>query len=527
MSNVLSEEHKQQVLALGRMGWSLRRIERDTGTNRDTAARYLREAGIAVKKPGRPSKQTAKPAISAAEVPPDSTAPDSKPANMATPDPSPAKPPSPSTCELFRDTIEEALARGRNAKAIWQDMVDYHSFTGSYQSVKRFVRKLAGSTAPDARAVIVTPPGEEAQVDYGTGPLVRDPQSGKYRRTRLFVLTLGFSRKCVRLLSFQSSSRIWAELHEKAFRKLGGVPKILVLDNLSEGVKKTDFYDPKLNPVYRDVLAHYGACALPCRVNDPDRKGKVERGVGHAKNTPLKGQRFESLQEAQAYLDRWEENWADTRIHGTTKRQVAAMFAEEKPALLPLPLEPFRYYQFGERRVHLDGCVEVEAAYYSAPPRWIGRSVHTQWNERFVRLIDPLNGQLLREHLRHSRGTHCIHEEDRSPRTPLSTRQLLDRARKAGPSMGTFCQILFDHDGQVAIRRVQGVMAMAKRYGTATTDEACKLALEMGVHQYPFVRKYLEKNGALTNALQQVDPIIRQLDLYRDLIAEKTKESTE
>lgn len=93
--------------------------------------------------------------------------------------------------------------------------------------------------------------------------------------------------------------------------------------------------------------------------------------------------------------------------------------------------------------------------------------------------------------------------------------------------MGTFCQILFDHDGQVAIRRVQGVMAMAKRYGAATTDEACKLALEMGVHQYPFVRKYLEKNGALTNALQQVDPIIRQLDLYRDLIAEKTKEPTE
>ena len=304
MSNVLSEAHKQQVLALGRMGWSLRRIERDTGINRDTAARYLREAGIAVKKPGPPSKQTAKPAISPAEVTPDPTAPDSKPANMATPDPSPAKPPSPSNCEPFRDTIEEALSRGRNAKAIWQDMVDYHSFTGSYQSVKRFVRKLAGSIAPDARAVIVTPPGEEAQVDYGTGPLVRDPQSGKYRRTRLFVLTLGFSRKCVRLLSFQSSSRIWAELHEKAFRKLGGVPKILVLDNLSEGVKTPDFYDPKLNPVYRDVLAHYGACALPCRVNDPDRKGKVERGAGHAKNTPLKGQRFESLQEAQAYLDR-------------------------------------------------------------------------------------------------------------------------------------------------------------------------------------------------------------------------------
>jgi transposase len=134
--------------------------------------------------------------------------------------------------------------------------------------------------------------------------MVRDPHSGRYRRTRLFVLTLGYSRKCIRLLTFQSSTRIWVELHEQAFRKLGGATKTVVLDNLGEGVLKPDIYDPALNPLYRDVLAHYGAVALPCRVADPDRKGKVERGVGHAKNTPLKGQRFESLEEAQAYLDR-------------------------------------------------------------------------------------------------------------------------------------------------------------------------------------------------------------------------------
>ena len=525
MSNVLSEEEKQKILALGRMGWSVRRIARETGIYRDTAARYLREASIAVRKPGRPGNETAKPAISAAGVTTDSTPANSKPAIRVTPDSSLGKPSTPSNCEPFRDIIEEALTRGRNAKAIWQDLVDDHSFTGSYQSVKRFVRRHGGPDTPDARAIILTPPGEEGQVDYGTGPLVRDPSSGKYRRTRLFVLTLGFSRKCVRLLCFQSSARTWSELHEKAFRRLGGTPKVLVLDNLGEGVIKPDFYDPAINPVYRDVLAHYGACALPCRVNDPDRKGKVERGVGHAKQTPLKGQRFETLEAAQAYLDRWEENWADTRIHGTTKRQVAVMFAEEKPALQPLPLEPFRYYQFGERRVHLDSCVEVEAAYYSAPPRWIGRTVQVQWNERFVRLLDPGNGQLLREHMRQSRGTHRIHEADRSPRTPLSVELLLVRTRKAGPSIGVFCQTLFNNSGQVAIRRIQGVLAMAKRYGVAATEEACKMALEMGVHQYPFVRRYLEKHGSLLKALKQADPIIRQLDLYLDVIAERTKEN--
>jgi transposase len=114
---------------------------------------------------------------------------------------------------------------------------------------------------------------------------------------------------------WRSSSQIWAELHEKAFRRLGGSPRIIVLDNLREGVIVADIYDPTLNPLFRDVLAHYGVVAMPCRIKDPDRKGKAESGVGHAQKTPLKGLRFESLEEAQAHLDGWEERWADTRIH--------------------------------------------------------------------------------------------------------------------------------------------------------------------------------------------------------------------
>ena len=329
------------------------------------------------------------------------------------PEPAPSRSPSASACAPYQDTIEVGLSRGRNAMAIWQDLVDTSGFAGGYQSVRRFVRKLHPSQPTEARAVIETAPGEEAQVDYGTGPMVRDPVSGKYRRTRLFVLTLGYSRKSVRLLVFRSSSQVWAELHEKAFRRLGGCTRVVVLDNLSEGVATADIYDPTLNPLYRDVLHHYGAVPLPCRVGDPDRKGKVESGVGHAKKTPLKGLRFESIEEAQTYLDHWEARWADTRIHGTTKRQVSVMFAEERSALLPLPLEPFRYYQYGERTVHLDGCVEVEAAYYGAPPGWIGRRVRVQWDAHQVRLLHPDNGQLLREHLRQHRGGHRIQDQDR------------------------------------------------------------------------------------------------------------------
>jgi transposase len=132
-----------------------------------------------------------------------------------------------SACEPYAEIITLELDRGRNAMGIWQDLVDSHGFAGGYQSVKRYVRKLRGAVSPEARVVIQTQPGEECQVDYGTGPMVRDPDSGKYRRTRLFVLTLGYSRKSVRLLTFRSSTRVWAELQETAFRRLGGSTRLV------------------------------------------------------------------------------------------------------------------------------------------------------------------------------------------------------------------------------------------------------------------------------------------------------------
>ena len=282
---------------------------------------------------------------------------------------------------------------------------------------------------------------------------------------------------------------------------------------------------PRSTPLYRDVLKHYGVVPVPCRVGHPDRKGKVESGVGHAQKTPLQGLRFESLEAAQAYLDHWEERWADTRIHGTTKRQVAVMFAAERPTLLPLPVEPFRYYQYGERTVHLDGCVEVEAAYYGAPPGWISRRVQVQWDTRHVRLLDPQTGQLLREHWRQVRGGHRIEDQDRPPQTPVGTLHLLWRAGKAGSQIGALCCGMHRERGETAVRRILGVLALAKKYGAATVDQACAAALEVGVCDYRFVRRYLERNPPLPLSLRQVDPLIRQLTLYRDFIQSKTQES--
>ena len=513
MSNVLDDEKQQQILSLGRLGWSLRRIEQATNVRRETASAYLKAAGIPVRGRGRPGVGPPKPAITG-EVSTDLTI---KSAAL-----NPGRAPTASACAPYRDVIAEALGLGRNSVAIWQDLVDDHGFTARYASVRRFVLKLRGSTPTEARVVIRTRPGEEAQVDYGEGPMVRDPNTGKYRRTRLFVMTLGYSRKSVRLLVWRSSAQVWAELHERAFRRLGGTVSVVVLDNLREGVLTPDIYDPALNPLYRDVLAHYGVVALPCRVGDPDRKGKVEAGVGHAQKTPLRGMRFETIEQAQAYLDRWETRWADTRIHGTTKRQVAVMFAEEKPALGALPLEPFRYYRYGERSVHLDGCVEVEAAYYGAPPGWIGQRIQVQWNELHVRLLAPKTGQLLREHLRAPRGWHRIHDDDQPARTPRTTVALLLRCHKAGPHIHTICTSIHQHDGASGVRRILGVLSLAKKHGPAVVDDAAKAALEIGAPTYRFLRRYLERQPALPLTLRQVDPLIRQLSLYRDLSDRKT-----
>ena len=569
MANVLSDSKRQQVLALGQLGWPLRRIEEATGVRRETASAYLKAAGVPVRQPRRwghgppkPAKEVltdpgagADPAKEALTDPGDADLHDERKSDAlawprsdaagvggtsSTPDfrtegedgpalawpRSPGRSPQASACEPYRDVIELGLSRGRNAMAIWQDLVDEHSFAAHYHSVQRFVRKLQGSLSREAHPVIVTSPGQEGQVDYGEGPMVRYPGTGKYRRTRLFVFTLGYSRKSVRLLAFRSSTRIWAELHERAFRRLGGAPRIIVLDNLKEGVLKPDIYDPELNPLYRDVLKHYGVTAIPCRVRDADRKGKVESGVGHAQRTPLKGLRFESLDEGQAYLDRWEERWADTRIHGTTKRQVATMLAEERPHLLPLPPEPFRHYQYGTRTVHLDGYVEVEGAYYAPPLGSVGDQVQVQWDGRVVRILDMRTGQLLREHLRQEPGRHRIREEDRPSRTPKTTEQLLARADRAGKHIGPLCRRIHSNDGEPGVRRILGVFSLAKKYGAGAVDHACDAALEMGVPTYRFVRRYLERHPPVHLTLRQVDPLIRQLTLYRDLIDRRTKETS-
>jgi hypothetical protein len=141
-------------------------------------------------------------------------------------------------------------------------------------------------------------------------------------------------------------------------------------------------------------------------------------------------------------------------------------------------------------------------------------------------VLHPKTGQLLREHVRAPRGHHRIADPDRPSRTPASTVALLARARHAGPHLHTVCAYIYDHEGAAGVRRILGVLSLAKRYGPAVADDAAKAALELQVPTYHFLRRYLERRPPAPLTLKQVDPLIRQLTFYRDLIDAQTGDPT-
>jgi transposase len=526
--NELSMTDQETILGLLRLGWSARRIARETNHRRETIARYGIAAGLIRPKPARPKVATDLPGESGPGAPP-------KPAKVAT-DPAAQSPPqvagdsssatdrrpptvprSRSNCETHRAFIDAEIAKGRNAVAIYQDLVEHHGYAGAYNGVKRFVGK-SRAHEPKISCRFETLPGQEAQVDYGEGAPTRDPRTGKMRKPRLFIMTLGFSRHTFRKVVWKSSSQTWCELHEEAFAYFGGVPSTIRLDNLREGVIDPDIYDPNLNALYAAMLKHYGVVALPCRPYAPDLKGKVESAVGHTQRTALKGRTFGTIEEQNTHLLHWNERWAATRIHGTTKRQVREMFNEERPALATLPLSRFEYYRILERRVHLDGHVEVDGAFYSAPARYGGTGVIVHAGRLWLRILDPINHQLVREHEVTKRGSRRTAEADRPKQTPPKIEHLVERIARNGPACGAFARAAVDQHGAVAARTLFGVLDLIRRYGSPSVEHACRVAAQAHSLRYRFLRTYLEHHAAMQplidrhEAIAEIETYTKHLD---------------
>ena len=329
--NVLKPHLKTTVETLLAKGISQHEIHRKTGINRKTIRRYARLYHLVPPEENEHSRYPIQEGVATGSL-------------VQSGQNTPSRPPGPkdnlpkharSACEPHRKCIEEQLRLGRNAMAMYQDLVELFGFTHRYNSVKRFVRRLRRKD-PHQYDRLEFLPGEEGQVDYGGGaPTLCD--NGRYRRLRLFVMVLKYSGRAFRKVVWRSSKETWCRLHEEAFGYFGGCPQYISLDNLKEGVIKPDIYDPELNVLYAAVLSHYSVVADPARVNDANRKGTVENAVKHTQDTALKGRKFQSIEAQNEWLMHWEERWAALRIHGRAKRQVEEMFQEERPYLRSCP----------------------------------------------------------------------------------------------------------------------------------------------------------------------------------------------
>ena len=299
----------------------------------------------------------------------------------------------------------------------------------------------------------------------------------------------------------------------------------MILDNLRAAVTKADWFDPELNPKVRSFGEHYGVVFWPTRPYTPRHKGKVEKGIDYVQDNALKGRTFSSLAEQNRFLLDWELTVADTRIHGTTRRQVGKHFAEvERAALLPLPLELFPSYHEERRTVHRDGHVEVKRAYYAVPPEYRGREVWVRWDARVVRIFNDRMQQIA-VHLQagtgsfqHSTGIHRCREDQRSRAWRAWLLQKV--AIRIGPKSTAWAEAMIQARGVEGARVLMGLLNLAGRHSTVAIERACELALGYGAYHLRTIRTLLKRQAPKQEVLPFLSdhPVIRPLSEYGQFV---------
>jgi transposase len=518
MANVLKVTIQTTICTLADQGWSQRRIARELQIHRETVGRYLRErAKPAISIPGSEGSgardQEAKPAIS---ISGSNGREDSKPANVITGKTVGRN----SCCEALAGVIEAKVQLGLHGKRIHQDLLAEHGFEGSYQSVQRFVRRLK-EREPERVWRMECQPGEEAQVDFGLGAPLYDEAHPKGRRTWVFRLVLSHSRKGYSEAVTRQDTETFLRCLENAFRSFGGVPLTLNVDNLKAAVLKADWFDPEINPKLAEFCRHYGTHVMPCRPFTPEHKGKVERGVAYVRNNALKARRFASLSEQNQFLTQWESGVADKRMHGTTRKQVAASFEEERPHLLPLPAALFPAYQEARRRVHRDSFVAIANAYYETPPEFIGRDVWVRWDGRCVRILNERLEQVaMHTRIEPGQFSRTLGAGGFSRPVRASCDYWVSRAAVLGEDCRRWAERAVHQRGPEALRSIMGLCALINKHSGTALNRACARAMEGGTSRLKDIRRLLGDGGAEQGRFQfqESHPLIRDLSTYTDFI---------
>jgi hypothetical protein len=371
---------------------------------------------------------------------------------------------------------------------------------------------------------IECPPGQEAQVDFGTGAPVVTAEARR-RRTHVLRVVLSHSRKGYSKSVFRQTTESFLRCLEDAFWDFGGVPRTVVIDNLRAAVKKADWYDPELNPIIQSFCEHYGTVVLPTRPYTPRHKGKAESGINYVQSNALKGRRFASLAAENRHLLEWETNVADTRIHGTTRKQVGKIFREfERPALLPLPAGRFPFFHEAQRSVHRDGHVEVAKAYYSVPPEYVGRRVWVRWDGRLVRVFNRRRMEQIAVHAQQEPGRFStkskhIHSKKISG-VERGTTWLLSRASLIGPQTERWARAMLEDRGIQGVRVLVGLLSLTGHHRDDQIEQSCRIALTHNAFRLRAIRELIKRGGNKQEEFEFLaeHEIIRDMADYGELV---------
>lgn len=476
-----------EILYQWHQGAGIKRITRSLGYDRKTVRRYLRagrDAGLKREEPF-PNEQELLFRIKAALD-------GIRPVRQA-----PAK----EMLRQYRDEVAKLLSeKNMTAKQVLRLLVERHGLKVSYASVLRYVSEEFSLGKPEATVHLETEPGDEAQVDFGYVGYMRDPETGKDRKTWCFIMTLSYSRHRFVRFVFRQDSPTWIDCHMRAFQFFDGVVGWVVLDNLKSGVVKPDLYDPRLHRAYADLERHYGFVADPAGIRRAKHKGKVERSVPVVREHLLAGREFTDIRDANERAMAWCRYEIGNEIHGTTKRKPYDVFiSEEKERLKALPESPFDVPLWKECTVHSDHHIVFENCFYSLPTRYIGEKVWARGTSRTVQIF--LDYQLIKVHSRTTEAGKWVTDQSDYPPEKLAylmctPASCLARATEYGPQTQTLIKQVLKSGGHRAMRKAQAILRLGQKWG-ADLEKAAEKALSYGATEYRSIKAMLEK-GVLT-----------------------------
>jgi transposase len=402
-----------------------------------------------------------------------------------------------SSVEPYREKIEEWVKQGCQALAIYKRLTrEQKPFTGSLGAVKRFVKRVAPAE-PEAFVVLHFEPGEAAQVDFGSGPIIPHPVTGKPTKTHVFVMTLCHSRHQYAELVLDQKVETWLRCHRNAFEFFGGVVGKVIIDNLKSAITRACVRDPEVQRSYEQFARDYGFQIKPCKPRTPEHKGRVERGVGFFKTSFLPLREFRSLHDGNQQLLEWVLGEAGNRVHGTTQEVPLRVFAErEKPALEPLPNPRPELVTWAKAKVHPNCHLTFEKSYYSAPYRLIGTQLEIRAGDRMVEL--HRDHELVAMHPRAERPGSWLTIDSHYPPTKVAylqktPRWCLRRAEDVGPSCLEFMRRLLGDRVVDRLTGAQGVLRLAEKFGVVRLEAACARALLYENISWRAVQNILQK----------------------------------